>query len=222
MPNRTFNHVRAWVFDLDNTLYHPSARLFDQIEVKMVAWLMRELKLTEAEADQIRADYWARYGTTLNGLMQEHSIDPWPFLLDVHDVDMTHMDAAPDLADAIRALPGRRIVYTNGDAIYAEKVLAARGLSGIFDAVYGVEHANWRPKPERAAFEAIFDQDGIAPDQAAMFEDDIRNLAQPHEMGMKTVHVAPDQNPQPFIHHHTDDLTAYLSRLLANPDQMHG
>ena len=220
MPNRTFNHVRAWVFDLDNTLYPPSARLFDQIEAKMVSWLMRELKMTEAEADQIRADYWARFGTTLNGLMQEHDIDPWSFLMDVHDINMSHMKAAPDLADAIRALPGRRIVYTNGDAIYASKVLESRGLGDVFDAIYGVEHANWRPKPERAAFQAIFDQDGITPDTAAMFEDDIRNLEQPHELGMKTVHVAPAPNPKPYIHHHTGDLTGFLVALLANPDQM--
>ncbi|MBT25883.1 MAG: HAD family hydrolase, partial [Rhodobacteraceae bacterium] len=49
--------------------------------------------------------------------------------------------------------------------------------------------------------------------QAAMFEDDPRNLAVPHAMGMRTVHVAPDPHPADHIHHHTDDLTAFLSRL---------
>jgi putative hydrolase of the HAD superfamily len=117
------------------------------------------------------------------------------------------------LADHIRSLPGRRIVYTNGSAPYAERVLAARGLNGLFDAIYGVEHAGYRPKPEKAAFEAIFARDGIQAEQAAMFEDDPRNLAAPHEMGMRTVHVAPDPHAADHIHHHTDDLTAFLGRL---------
>ncbi|MCG6901959.1 MAG: pyrimidine 5'-nucleotidase [Rhodobacter sp.] len=213
---QSFSHVRAWVFDLDNTLYHPSARLFDQIEARMVAWLKRELGVSGQEADRLRADYWATYGTTLAGLMAVHRIDPWPFLRDVHDIDMDHLPDDPDLAACIRALPGRRIVYTNGDAPYAARVLAARGLTGAFDAIYGIEHAGWRPKPDRQAFDAIFASDGLRPDKAAMFEDDIRNLAAPHAMGMRTVHVAPGADPQPHIHHHTDDLTGFLSQVLSD------
>lgn len=126
---------------------------------------------------------------------------------------MSHMTPDTALASHIRALPGRRIVYTNGSAPYAERVLAARGLTGLFDAIYGVEHAGYRPKPERAAFEEVFTRDGVIPERAAMFEDDPRNLTAPHEMGMRTVHVAPDPHPADHIHHHTDDLTAFLSRL---------
>jgi putative hydrolase of the HAD superfamily len=33
-------------------------------------------------------------------------------------------------------------------------------------------------------------------------------------MGMRTVHVAPERHAAPHIHHHTDDLTAFLARLL--------
>ena len=116
--------------------------------------------------------------------------------------------------DAQCALPGRRIVYTNGSAPYAERVLAARGLSGLFDAVYGVEHAGFRPKPERAAFETIFAADNLDPTTGAMFEDDSRNLAAPHAMGMRTVHVTPMAEPADHIHHHTDDLTWFLAKLV--------
>ncbi|MDN5788914.1 pyrimidine 5'-nucleotidase [Pseudorhodobacter sp.] len=213
-PVRTeFSHVRAWVFDLDNTLYHPSARLFDQIEVRMTAWVMQTLRVDRTEADRLRRHYWASYGTTLAGLMQEHGVDPAPYLTDVHEISLEHLTPDPALAAQIRALPGRRIVYTNGSAPYAERVLAARGLSNLFDAVYGVENAGFRPKPERGAFEMIFANDGIDPARAAMFEDDPRNLAAPHEMGMRTVHVAPEPVPKPHIHYHTDDLAGFLARL---------
>lgn len=215
MVAQQFSHVRHWVFDLDNTLYPPAARLFDQIEQKMNAWVMRELGLDEAAADRLRKGYWKDHGTTLAGLMRVHGTDPWPYLREVHDITLDHLDPAPELADAISALPGRRIVYTNGDAEYAARVLEARGLSKAFDAVYGIEHANWQPKPEQAAFDLVFAADRLEPKTAAMFEDDIRNLAVPHALGMRTVHVAPEPHPDPpeHVQHHTDDLPAFLERL---------
>jgi putative hydrolase of the HAD superfamily len=209
-----FQHVDAWVFDLDNTLYPPSARLFDQIEVRMTAWVMQALGVDRAEADRLRRHYWATYGTTLAGLMQEHGIDPGPYLTDVHDISLAHLETDPVLARRIAALPGRRIVYTNGCAPYAERVLAARGLGNLFDGVYGVEHAGFLPKPERAAFEAVFAADGLTPARAAMFEDDPRNLAAPHAMGMRTIHIAPDPLPAAHIHHHHADLTEFLAHLV--------
>lgn len=213
MVRDAFTHVTQWVFDLDNTLYPPQARLFDQIEVRMTDWVMSALKVDHAEADRLRKHYWHSYGTTLAGLMREHGVDPAPYLIDVHDISLDHLELDAGLARAIRALPGRRIVYTNGTAPYAERVLAARGLSGVFDAVYGVEHAEFLPKPERAAFEAVFARDGVRPDRAAMFEDDPRNLAAPHQMGMRTVHVAPEPEDHDHIHYHTDDLGGFLDRL---------
>lgn len=214
MIKAAFSHVSAWVFDLDNTLYPPQARLFDQIEVRMTQFVMDALKVDRPEADRLRRHYWHTYGTTLAGLMREHGVDPGPYLTDVHDISLDHLDEDADLRARIKDLPGRRIVYTNGCAPYAERVLAARGLSGLFDAVYGVEHADFHPKPDRVAFERIFAIDGLAPARAAMFEDDARNLAAPHAMGMRTVHVAPDPAPADHIHHHTDDLSGFLKILL--------
>lgn len=214
MPKNAFSHVTTWVFDLDNTLYPPHARLFDQIEVRMTNYVMNTLGVDQRTADQLRQDYWAQYGTTLAGLMREHDMDPAPYLVDVHDISLDHLEQDNDLAQRIQALPGRRIVYTNGTAPYAERVLAARGLAGVFDAIYGVEHADYLPKPERAAFETIFSKDGLTPEHAAMFEDDARNLRAPHDMGMRTVHVAPQPQGDTHIHFHTDDLTGFLKTLL--------
>ena len=179
----------------------------------MTDWVMQSLRVDRPEADRLRRHYWATYGTTLAGLMREHNIDPAPYLTDVHDINFDNL--APDqlLADRISSLPGRRIVYTNGSAPYAHQVIKARGLTGVFDAVYGVEHAGFHPKPDRAAFETVFALDGLNPATAAMFEDDTRNLAAPYAMGMQTVLVAPEPDPAPYIHHHTDDLTAFLGRL---------
>lgn len=215
MVKQSFSHVSDWVFDLDNTLYPPSARLFDQIRAKMTEYVMETLRITHAEADRLRDQYWRDHGTTLAGLMREHHVDPEPYMVAVHDISFHTLTPDVDLAHQIANLPGKRIVFTNGSAPYAERVLEARGLSGLFDGIYGVEHADYIPKPTRQSFDLVFEKAGIRPQQAAMFEDDARNLAAPHEMGMRTVHVAEAPQPEDHIHHHTDDLTDFLHQISA-------
>jgi putative hydrolase of the HAD superfamily len=209
-----FSRITTWVFDLDNTLYPPHYRLFDQISPRITGYIMRQLHIGEAEANRLRQHYWDSYGTTLAGLMRRHKLDPHEYLAHVHDIDLSNLPADPDLAAHLRALSGRKIVYTNAAAPYAQNVLAARGLEGIFDAVYGVEHADFLPKPERAAFDKIFAQDGLNPATAAMFEDDHRNLAVPHDLGMECVLIAPKPRRARHIHHHHTDLTEFLAKLL--------
>lgn len=213
MPRDAFAHVTTWIFDLDNTLYPPGSGIFDHVGEKMTDYVAGKLGLGREAAARLRDHYWSLYGTTLAGLIHEHGMEPMDYLRAVHDVPLDTLHPDPGLAAAITALPGRRIVHTNGSADYAGRVLAARGLSGVFDAVYGVENADFHPKPDRTAFERIATRDGLDPTRAAMFEDDPRNLLAPHQMGMATVHVAPAPAPAPHIHHHTDDLARFLRRL---------
>lgn len=221
---RAFAGVDTWIFDLDNTLYSPDMRLFDQIQLRMTAWVSRELGLDREAADTLRAQYWRDHGTTLAGLMAEHAIDPAAYLLDVHDIDFSALTPDEALSAAILALPGRRIVHTNADAGYAAKVLARRGL-GCFEAVYGIEECGFHPKPDPRSFAAVLDAHGIDPARAAMFEDDPRNLEVPHRLGMRTVLVGagrhgpdelgPDHVHGPHVGWRTDDLPAFLARLAA-------
>ncbi|MEX2520852.1 MAG: pyrimidine 5'-nucleotidase [Paracoccaceae bacterium] len=211
MPHSHFRAAHSWVFDLDNTLYSPSARLFDQIEARMTSYVMRLVGVDAAEASRLRKEYWRSYGTTLAGLMRVHGADPAPYLDDVHEIDLSALSPDPALAAAIAALPGRKIVYTNGSRGHADRVMAARGLAEVFDARYGVEDAGFAPKPERGAFQAVFALDRLEPNGAAMVEDDLRNLAAPRAMGMKTLWVTESLEPGEHADAATDDLTGFLS-----------
>jgi putative hydrolase of the HAD superfamily len=215
MVRSAFHHVETWVFDLDNTLYPPDLRLFDQIERRMTDYVMQALGVDVERANHLREHYWRTHGTTLAGLMAEHGLAAEPYLAHVHDIDLTIVPPAPELAAAIAALPGRKIVYTNGSREHARRVTGVRGLDGLFDALYGFEDAGFAPKPRREAFTRVFAADGLDPGRGAMFEDDTRNLAVPHGLGMRTVHVAPapEPEPAPHVHHHTDDLADFLTRL---------
>lgn len=213
MLNVAFDHVQDWVFDLDNTLYPPEADLFSQIEARMSGYIVETLGVSEHEAEHLRDVYWKQHGTTLAGLMDEHSIEPDPFLHMVHDIDLSALAPAPELRAALQALPGRKIVYTNGSKGHAERVLEARGLAGVMDAYFGVEDAEYHPKPSERAFKTVFGLAELRTGAAAMFEDDARNLAVPHALGMKTVLVGPHEDAD-HIHHSTEDLADFLSRVV--------
>lgn len=202
--------VTTWVFDLDNTLYPKEARLFDLIEVKMEAFICNFLGVDGEAARHLRAKYWKSHGTTLRGLMDEHDMPPDAFLYDVHEIDLSRLQPEPLLAQAISDLPGRKIVYTNGSRRHAERVTAARGLTGVFDALYGVEHAQYIPKPRAEAFDHIVRLDGFDPASAAMFEDEERNLEVPRALGMATILVG-GAKTQSYTQFETDDLRAFLS-----------
>ncbi|MCF6271798.1 MAG: pyrimidine 5'-nucleotidase [Rhodobacteraceae bacterium] len=216
MPAKDFTHIQDWVFDLDHTLYPATSQLFSQLEVNMERYLMRELDLDQKAAATRRATYWRNHGTTLAGLMLHHNTDPVAYLDEVQQIDFSVLAPDPALRAAISALPGRKIIFTNGSRTYAENVTAALGLDNVFDTIYGVDDAGFVSKPAAEAFHTVFTKADLAPTRAAMFEDDPRNLKTPHALGLKTVLVGPTA-PAPHIHHHTADLPAFLRKLRDAP-----
>jgi putative hydrolase of the HAD superfamily len=191
MPLRAlFGTVDAWVFDLDNTLYPPTANLFAQIDDRMGGFIADFLGLPLAEAKAMQKRYYRTYGTTLRGLMTEHGLDPHVFLDHVHDIDHSVISGNAALAEAIAALPGRKFILTNGTRQHAESVSGRIGITHLFDDVFDIVAAEFSPKPARAPYDAFLRRTGVAPAKAAMFEDLARNLLVPHELGMRTVLVA--------------------------------
>jgi putative hydrolase of the HAD superfamily len=182
-------HVRTWIFDLDNTLYPASANLFAQIDVKMTAFIGDFLGVDAAEAHRIQKEYFLGHGTTLAGLMAEHDVDPRRFLDYVHDVEMDVLEQDAPLVAAIARLPGRKLVFTNGDTPYALKVLERIGLGGSFEAVHDIHAMGLVPKPDPSAYAGLCAAFDIDPTQAVFVEDMARNLRPAKAIGMTTVWV---------------------------------
>lgn len=223
-PRPDFRHVDAWIFDLDNTLYPAKSDLFAQIDVRMAAYVARLLDLPLDEARRLQKDYYRDHGTTLNGLIKLHGIDPEPYLDAVHDIDLTVLAPDPALNEAIARLPGRRFVFTNGCRNYAAKVLDRLGLTAIADDLWDIRTTGFTPKPDPAAYDAVVAKAAIAPARAAMFEDLSRNLVPAHDLGMTTVWLDngsqwSKQGPEfpvaqaGHIDYETRDLTAFLRGL---------
>jgi putative hydrolase of the HAD superfamily len=182
-----FRHVEAWIFDLDNTLYPADSDLFSQIDARMCDFVGRLLDVPPSEAKRIQKEYYRDHGTTLNGLIKRHDIDPESFLEFVHDIDLSVLAPDPALNSAIVLLPGKRFVFTNGCRNYASRVLERVGLTKAIDELWDIRTVSFSPKPETAAYEAVLARADVAPQRCAMFEDVARNLAPAHDLGMTTV-----------------------------------
>src|SRR3546814_5776210 len=90
------------------------------------------------------------HGTTLSGLMHHHGTDPHAFLDFVHDISLERISPDPELNADIRALPGRRLIFTNGDAAYASRVLERLDLVDAFEFIHDIHACQYVPKPDRS------------------------------------------------------------------------
>ncbi len=181
--------ISNWVFDLDNTLYHPELAIFDKIDAKMGQYIARLLQVDMLEARKVQKNYFREYGTTLAGLMKHQNIEPRDFLDFVHDVDLSAISPQPALVEAIAALPGRKFIFTNADTPYARKVLDRLGLSELFSDIHDIYATQYIPKPEKPAYDSMLDAFGIDPVKSVFFEDMARNLRPAKAMGMGTIWI---------------------------------
>ena len=222
----SFRHVDTWVFDLDNTLYPPDSDLWPRIDARITAYMIAMFGLDGLSARALQKYYYRRYGTTLSGLIQEYGVAPAEFLRFVHDIDRSSLAPDPALEKAIEALPGRKLILTNGSHAHALATAKQLGIDHLFEGMFGIEAADYLPKPALQTYQRFFERHGVDPAKAAMFEDMVHNLEAPHASGMLTVLVTPriggydhredweiGGGSPPHVDFVTDDLTAFLNGL---------
>ncbi|KQY71201.1 HAD family hydrolase [Ensifer sp. Root142] len=224
-----FAHVTDWVFDLDNTLYPHHVNLFSQIDRNMTAYVSALLSLEPADAKKLQKDYYRDHGTTLKGLMIHHGIDPSDFLEKAHAIDYSIVPPDPTLGEAIKALPGRKFIFTNGSVAHAEMTARALGILDHFNDIFDIVAADFAPKPAGETYDKFMSLHRVDTRNAVMFEDLPRNLLVPKTLGMKTVLLVPrnfeyefaesweqsgDEDEQ--IDYVTEDLASFLRRVVAD------
>jgi putative hydrolase of the HAD superfamily len=220
---RGFGHVETWVFDLDNTLYPHAINLWQQIDDRIRAYVADFLKVSKDEAFRVQKDYYKRYGTTMRGMMTEHGMNPDDYLEFVHGIDHSPLTPDPALGAALSALPGRKLILTNGTRKHADAVMRKLEVAQHFEAVFDIVAAALEPKPSAKTYDRFLARHAVDPAKAAMFEDLARNLEAPYALGMTTVLVVPRGQREVFredwelegrdaahVDHVTDDLAGFL------------
>jgi putative hydrolase of the HAD superfamily len=223
----TLFRIDTWVFDLDNTLYPADCDLWPKIDQRITLYLSHLFGLDGMSSRALQKYYYQHYGTTLRGLMEEHGIGPDDFLDFTHDIDRSSLLPDLALANAITALPGRKLILTNGSREHALRTARALGLEAMFEDIFDIADADFMPKPAAATYERFFERHAVDPARAVMFEDLAKNLIIPHERGMTTVLVVPKPGQMdhrdgfeifreaapPYIDFVTSDLARFLMGL---------
>jgi putative hydrolase of the HAD superfamily len=206
-------HVRSWIFDLDDTLYPPESQFMGLIQQRINDYVVRTSGLPAEEALTVQKGYLRDYGTSLAGLMAHHRIDPADFLHEVHDVPLDRLTPDPGLRAALQRLEGPRVVFTNGSAAHARRVVEKLELADLFDGLFSLEDADLIPKPDPRTFARMADRFGVDPASAAFFEDTVRNLKPARDLGMTTVLVGPHafEAETSFADHRTPALAPFLA-----------
>jgi len=213
-------HIRNWVFDLDNTLYPASTELFGLIDAKMTRFVQDLLGLDWDAARKLQKDYFHDHGTTLTGLIAEHGVDPHRFLDYVHDIEMDVLEEDRRLVEAIARLPGRKLIFTNGDEPYARRVLERIGLSEAFEAIHDIHACAYEPKPNPRAYARMAEAFAIDPAESLFVEDMARNLRPAKAIGMTTVWInngseqGRGADDRPYVDFEVADLGEWLHSIL--------
>ena len=194
----SLKNTALWLFDLDNTLYDAAGGVFHEIHRRMAAFIAERLRVSSEEAIRIQHAYWREYGATFLGLYRQCGINPEEFFHATHDFDLTNLVipvlAAPRARALLSALPGRKVVVTNGPHEYACRVLSVLGIRDSFEAVFSPEQmrfaGTWYCKPDKGVFSRILAHCRVQATRAALIDDGLNNLKAAKELGIKTLWCA--------------------------------
>ncbi len=222
MADSTYTRTKAWVFDVDNTLYPHHCNLFEQIDKLMTRFIASRLNLSKNDALALQKGLLSDYATTLQGLVSLHGVNQDDFLAFVHDIDYTCIPANKRLAKVLKNLPGRKIIFTNATSAHAECVLEKLQVPrAIFDHCLDIKAMNFQPKPQAQSYRALLQHCQVQdPAQVVMFDDLACNLKTAHEMGIATVLIETPSNfgrfegDERYIDCVTNDVESFLEENL--------
>lgn len=213
-------HIRAWVFDLDDTLYPPERQILKRVAARIGDFMTRATGLPLEEARALQKRYLLDHGAALGGLMRDYTVDPVAFLAEVHDVPLDDLEPSEGLRAGLERLTGPRYVFTNGSRGHGERVLARLGIADLFDGLFAIEDAELRPKPHPLTFDRLIARFDLDSRRTAFFEDTERNLERAKALGMTTILVGPHalESAVAFVDHKAAALPPFLATAILPGD----
>jgi len=98
-----------------------------------------------------------------------------------------------ELIEMLESCPLKMVAFSNGPRKYVLRVLKEMGLGKVFpdEMVFTVTDVLPACKPEKVAFQKVFDAVGVTdPSQCVMVEDSMKNIRAAKELGMSTLLIA--------------------------------
>ena len=216
---KSFQSIKYWIFDLDNTLYSGKTKVFEQVDKKMSKYISDKLNISIDEAKKIQKNYFHKYNTTLNGMIKNHKINPNEFLESVHDINIDFLQKDLELAKELEKLEGKKIIFTNGSKKHAINVTRRIGINQYFDDIFDIVDSDFIPKPAIEPYKKLVEKHKIDPKLCALVEDIARNLKPAYEMGMKTIWIENDEpwakefSDSNFVNYKTNYLSGFIKKI---------
>ena len=207
------------LLDLDGTVYQDLESVFGQVSRLMTKYISEKLNLDPKEAKELQTNYFYKYNTSLNGLMIHHDIPPKEFLKYVHTIDLSFMKKDILLREELKKLEMRKLIFTNGSTDHAKNVLGHLGIDDLFEGIFDITDAEYRPKPEPKAFDLMVKKFGIDPNETIYVEDIAKNLSIGKERGCSTVWLINNQDwgkmesDKNYIDYKFENLSLFLKDL---------
>lgn len=186
--------IHCVLYDLDDTLYPQENGIWEMIRLRINQYLLDEMHFPPDEVPTLRHRLWSQYGTTLRGLQAEYAVNMDSFLDYVHDIPLENI-LKPDQAldQALRAMPQRKVIFTNANAAHARRVIQHLGVSQHFETIIDIYTVAPFCKPEKAAFDKALEVINEKPADCLLVDDSPKNLAMAQQLGMQIVSVGSHQ-----------------------------
>jgi len=212
--------------DLDDTLYPHTSGLWEAVGGRIQSYIEMKLNLCAEDASLLRAQYLDQCGTTLNGLMRNHQIDPMEYLDYVHDVPVENLiPPDPELQTMLASITIPRIIFTNAYLDYAMRVLKQLGISDLIDQIIDILALDFSNKPDPKAYDRALTLAGNPISARCLLVDDrYPNLTAAAEFGMTTVLVGDGvvEGTVDYTIEQIHDLTKAVPSLVREQESIHG
>ncbi len=175
-----------WVFDYDNTLYHPDSRVLDKIDVNIEKFISNTFSVSGEEAQILREKYYREYGTTIQGLMANHAIKPDDYFSFIMN-DSTVPPINNKIKEIIDKLPGKKSIFSNGIRHHIQRGLKILNLENTFEHIFDVSDFDYVSKPN--IFPYKFVEDRLKTDKIIFIDDSLVNVKTAVEIGWIGVYL---------------------------------
>ena len=211
--------IQYLLLDLDNTLYPKSSGLGSFMGNRMGEFVVRHLNVPHDRALELRRSGLARYGTTLQWLMQEHDLtEIEEFIEFVHPTNLGEFLTDDDRNTARNTLEDITLpasILTNSPMEHAERVLQWLGIRGRFEHIFDIRSNGLAGKPAPYVYRRALEVVGVEP-ETTLFADDVLQYLLPfRDLGGHAVHVATESAQEPGVS--TISSIAELASIIQHP-----
>jgi putative hydrolase of the HAD superfamily len=203
--------ITTLIFDVDDTLYDVGTGFTAHRNgEKVQQFMVDNLNFPDlASAKAVRDEYFAKYHATAKALIVAEQDGRFPPPRPGDETTKSPRFQAQDLSEYwannlqfdilggpktklaadLEECPLNVVAFSNGPRKYVKRVLEQLGLWEIFgeEWLFAVDDVLPYCKPEKEAFQIIFDRLGVKAEECVLVEDSMKNIRRANELGVKTV-----------------------------------